>query len=272
MSKGYHSRIEEGGGPLRAMTVDIGPNIGALSSKLTHAIADVELQRSTIEQVVHQLAEQARHLSEVANTLNTAAVHQGEVLQALQQASSAGVDSGIGNKLQTAAECHSYATATLSAVSGNPAGPSSPNVPIPAGPPLSVSSPGTAASSQQPELNTRPCEESLSSWGGSSRAESPTPVPEPAPPPGRPRSATMPVTRPTAPPPRISTVIEPDMSEEEGIEYIKGLHITGVWDSVINLVPPAPLPPTQVAARLLLLVSCSHRLAAACRPDRAYPA
>eukprot|EP00966_Prymnesium_polylepis_P084536 1957163-Prymnesium_polylepis.1 len=82
------------------------PSIAQLSARLTDSIAYVELERSTLDEVIVQLAEQATHLNRVAGVLTEASHSQGLVLHELQRLMhSSGATAGASkNDLQPAAQ------------------------------------------------------------------------------------------------------------------------------------------------------------------------
>lgn len=197
--------------------------LGALSARLTEAILQVELQRSTLDEVVLRLADQARHLNGVAGVLTEQSREQAHVLQELLHLVSVGsaephVGKGVGEGAdrQQAQQAHveqpsELASKRLSSSGAQQhshvAGPS----PLPVVPRATCSN---QTSSREPAVSNS---QSLPTQN------------EPETSPSTRSVAT--ISKPATP--RLP-VIEPDMSDEDGIEYISDLRIEGVRETLMS--------------------------------------
>ena len=234
--------------------------IAQLSGRLTDAILQVELQRSTLEEVILRLAEQASHLNGVAGVLTEASNAQGTVLHDLQRlVNSTGVGSNLGQTLPAADGIGRAAVLLDAAATGMASGQlgsaaACTSSPTEGGNPDPHVMEGRPASDSLASIRSQPesvASQSQSSWGEeTSRSPSPVTPATPAPagaistmaslPPAetRQRSVTMPVRQTV---PARAPVIEPDMGDE-GIEYVKGLHITGASKMHNPNSPPTNSP------------------------------
>ena len=211
--------------------------LAGLSQRLTDTIAFVEMQRSVLEDVILQLAEHATQLSVVSGVLMKATHSQGAMLQELQHLiESSGVDARLGEGVESAAAgivqaASMLTTATLSGhtvdsggvnsgtVSERPAAKSSvsKNTQPITGEGANIQSilaAATAATIEGGSLGAAPAPSTVSSAAAVNMSS-------------RQRAATMPsmfarVVRPA--------VIEPDMDDEGGVEYVKNLVIRGMQE------------------------------------------
>lgn len=192
--------------------MDEAASIVSLSQRLTDAIVQVEMQRSSLEEIILHLAQHASTLNGVAGVLTEATHAQGSVLEDLQRfVARSGAAAQLGAGLQPAASGLAAASASLAAASaGAPSALA--NGALAAAPSAQIEPAQRAASTSTPEARapvaasacaSAPVSETGADSGGSW---------------GRARSTTMPVRAP---------VVEPDMSDEEGVEYVKGLTIKG---------------------------------------------
>lgn len=193
--------------------------IAQLSSRLTESIANVEIQRGTLDEVILRLADQARHLSDVALVLTQASREQGLVLQELQRLLSMSVTkapepSGLpqssiatpGSRERTSSPTTAGAPLSNGAhqyVPSNAIQPSSTSASSSGVAPAPAVSSSVAVRPDTPATHVEANAHStqLRRWSKSSPII-PTPPPRPQ-------------------------VIEPDMTDEDGIEYVKNLRIEG---------------------------------------------
>jgi len=204
--------------------------LAALSTKLTDTLAAVELQRATLEEVIVRLADQAKHLAAVSGVLTGATHAQGAVLQELHTLLDG--NGGAAAALQPAAAAVAQASQMLNTAAA--ASTTTPKAP----PPTAQTAP--------------PTQQAAGGFGASFEAsfdDAPAPPPQkkpPPPPPPKPQPATAAAaptaTRPSPakPPsssssqfggPRVSQravpIVEPDMDDEEGVQYVSNLRIQG---------------------------------------------
>ena len=237
--------------------------LAALSTRLTDTIASVELQRSSLEEVILTLSEQATALNAVASVLTNATHAQGHVLQELQQLlSTSGAPAQLSSALKPATSSLAHAAGML-AQSG-PSAPTPPAVQQDASCAslqtfASASSTGAASTTSEgvnPGLGFAPHSASAGAdavasggfasfddvppaapppnslaAGGSSHDAAPFtaawPEPQqPVAPAGRDRSHTMAATygRPAR---TVPVVIEPDIDDIGGVEYVSNLRVGG---------------------------------------------
>lgn len=215
--------------------------VANLSRRLTEQIAHVEMQRSTLEEVIMRLAEQATHLNSVSSVLTDATYQQGSVLSELQKIlSSSGAPAHLNEALKPAATSVTQAASALAGAA--PAPPPTAEAALPPGgalpsPPQPASSFGdfdAAPLGFSASFDAAPPAPAPVPVPTPAPAPTPAPTPAPAPPPSlvetRARASTMPSSfgayAPPKPPPR-PAVIEPDMDDEEGVEYVANLIISG---------------------------------------------
>jgi hypothetical protein len=200
--------------------------LAALSTRLTESIASVESQRTMLEEVIMQLTQQAMQLNTVSGVLTSAAHAQGSVLAELQQLlASTGTSAQLGGALQPAAASLSLAADALASTVADAAVPAARSAVDVSGDAPRRILPGVSG----PSADASPA--------FTAHFDSPG---DAAPPPseaGRMRTQTM---MPTAPaqsaacdyfgasrPSRAVPVIEPDMDDVGGVEYVKDLKISG---------------------------------------------
>ena len=186
--------------------------LAALSSRLTDALAAVELQRATLEEVLLRLAEQAQHLAAVSGVLTGATHAQGAVLQELQQ-----LLQGNGATVAKAEAALQPAVAAVAQAAQMLAPPATP-------------------SAEQPMFSASFDDAPLAAPSPKPSA-APPPVAPPAPPPAAP-----PVAAPAPPsscssfgsgtsifarPTRAVQVIEPDMDDDDGVQFVSNLTLKG---------------------------------------------
>lgn len=192
----------------------------ALSEKLTSTIAHVELQRSTIEEVIMRLAEQATQLSAVSDVLTEATYAQGGVLQELSRLlQTSNAPAPLGDALKPAAEGLANAASMLQEPGSKAAAAVPPQHVGASGPPSERSEPETAGSAATFD--------SFANFDTVSTA-----VPAPTPTAEAQASRVPPPTQATnaasfGPKPPARKVIEPDLDDFGGVEYVKGLEIQG---------------------------------------------
>ena len=215
--------------------------LAALSTRLTETLAAVEVQRSTLEEVIVRLAEQAKHLTAVSSVLTGATHAQGAVLQELHL-----LLQGSGVAAANAEAALQPAAAAV-AQAAHMLGPAS-----------------TAAASCAPsDANNASFNATFDATFDDAATPGTAPAAIPAarsavPPPGPPPAAS-PAVPPAAPSPSASRdrassadvqrsssslaaytrtssfartsravpVVEPDMDDEDGVQYVSNLHIQG---------------------------------------------
>lgn len=241
-------------------------SLAVLSTRLTKAIAQVELQRATLEETLLRLATEADTLDAVSAAMLEAAATQGSVLQALQQlareaparapnptaAASAPADgraawaearmgrAAVGAPAPAPSASLAPASATVcNGYAPAPCRPAAVFVPPAAGGASSVSSPQTPTSQQTHTSQQTSNSQQAPGPAGrlpsapSARAASTIIAPAPAAPPPQPQPPLRP--RPLLPsasapvlmrPPERPKIVEPDMDDCR-IEYVSNLRLDG---------------------------------------------